>query len=102
MESVQTDTVGASTAPEATAPLLSQPFARVLIERFTDNRETLDFYCAVAGAADVLVKAAIAEECERCANLAENMREDAGLGPVTDDGYKQARVEIAAKIRSSK
>lgn len=43
-----------------------------------------------------------AEERERCAQTAESIREDLGLGPVVDGGYRQARCEIAAKIRSGK
>lgn len=36
-----------------------------LVLKFTDDRATLDFLCAVAAAAETLVKAAVAEERER-------------------------------------
>lgn len=51
--------------------------------------------------AQIVAKEVLAER-ERCAKLAETMREDIGLGPVTDLGYKQARHEIAEAIRSGK
>lgn len=70
-----------------------------LVSCFTDNTETLDFYCAVAGATETLVKAAIAEERERCAKIVDMAyREFDGWGK--DPKVDACRSVLSAIIRS--
>jgi len=64
--------------------------------------EFVIFLVAATFIAWLTIRQAVAIERERCAWIAETMREDLGMGPVTDDGYKMARCEIADKIRSGK